>query len=110
MNKVPSRLTILAVISMLALASMKLQAATGPSWWVTRGVVNTNSQPNDFAAVNQGQLKWMAVNAAVELESQLPGGAGNNVGRSSSPSAIRTTFILSISVNSSLWPDRSMTV
>ncbi|MBM3860338.1 MAG: sugar-binding protein [Verrucomicrobia bacterium] len=74
-----SRLTLMAVTGMVAVVSMILQAATGPAWWVARGVVNTNATPNDFAAVNQGQLKWMAVNAALELESQLPGGAGSNV-------------------------------
>lgn len=79
MNSSSTRLTLLAVAGMLALVTMMLQAATGPSWWVTRGTINTNAIPNDFAAVNQGQLKWMAVNAAMELESQLPGGAGSNV-------------------------------
>jgi len=69
----------MAVTGMVAVVSMILQAATGPAWWMARGVVNTNATPNDFAAVNQGQLKWMAVNAALELESQLPGGAGSNV-------------------------------
>jgi hypothetical protein len=79
MNRFPSRLTIIAVSSMVAVVSMILQAATAPAWWVTCGTINTNLPPNDFAAVNQGQLKWMAVNAAMELESQLPGGAGSNV-------------------------------
>jgi len=59
--------------------TMLLQAATGPSWWVDRGVVSTNAVPNDFAAINQGQLKWMAANVAAELEENLPGGAGSNV-------------------------------
>ena len=69
----------MAVIGILGLASMMLQAASGPIWWVARGVLDTNAVPDDFTAVNQGQLKWMAANAAMELESQLPDGAGSNV-------------------------------
>jgi hypothetical protein len=75
-----SRLGMLVTVTgALALVSMILQAATGPSWWVARGVLNTNVVPNDFAAINQGQLKWIATNAAAELEAQLPGGAGSAV-------------------------------
>jgi hypothetical protein len=33
---------------------------------------------NDFAAVNMGQLKWIATNAAAELDA-LPGGRGSNL-------------------------------
>jgi hypothetical protein len=59
----------MAVSGMVALVSMILQASTNiPSWWVTRGTINTNAVPNDFAALNQGQLKWMASNACEELE------------------------------------------
>lgn len=70
----------MAVSGVLAVATMILQAATYPTWWVARGVVSTNNVvTNDFAAVNQGQLKWMASNACEELEATLPGGAGSNV-------------------------------
>ena len=52
----------------------------GPAWWVTRGVLDGFAvTTNDFAAVNQGQLKWMAFQAATELESTWPAGAGSNV-------------------------------
>jgi hypothetical protein len=37
-----------------------------------------NSAPSDYAPLVQGQLKWMATNACLELESGLPGGAGTN--------------------------------
>jgi len=75
------RLTLMAVVGMVGVVSMILQAATvtGPAWWVTRGTINTNLPPNDFAAVNQGQLKWMASNACEELEATLPGGAGYDI-------------------------------
>jgi len=52
-----------------------------PSWWVNRGVVNTNASvvANDYAAANQGQLKWFARNAMLEMNACLPDGAGSNV-------------------------------
>ncbi len=53
--------------------------AQGPSWWVSRGVIDTNSAVKDYAPANIGQLKWFATNAADELEANLPGGAGSNV-------------------------------
>jgi hypothetical protein len=58
MKEGSSRLTMLAVTGVLALVSLLLHAEMGPAWWVTRGTLNTNAVPNDFAAVNQGQLKW----------------------------------------------------
>ncbi len=37
-------------------------AGTYPSWWVNRGVVNTNAAAtNDYAAANEGELKWIAL-------------------------------------------------
>lgn len=50
-------------------------AAEAPTWWQTRGVLQTNATPNDYAALNVGQLKQIAFSAWQELES-LPGGAG----------------------------------
>ena len=50
-----------------------------PSWWLSRGVVNTNvTVTNDYAAANAGQVKWVASNACDELQANLPGGAGTN--------------------------------
>jgi hypothetical protein len=51
-----------------------------PSWWTNRLVLTTNP-PNDFAAVNQGQLKWLAVQAAVEFSNSVPrfAVAGSNI-------------------------------
>jgi hypothetical protein len=51
-----------------------------PSWWLDRGVLATNGvTTNDYAAVNAGQLKWVAAKAREELDAHLPGGAGSNV-------------------------------
>ena len=55
--------------------------AQAPAWWADRDVINTNAVPNDFAPINQGQVKWLATQAAAELAEKLQavGGAGSNV-------------------------------
>ena len=59
---------------LLALAASPAPAADYPAWW--SNVVDRTATTNDFAPATDGQLKWMATNAFVELESDLPGGAG----------------------------------
>ncbi len=52
--------------------------AQAPQWWTDRGVQNGNPA-NDYAAINQGQLKNIATRAVAELNEKLPGapsGAG----------------------------------
>lgn len=46
-----------------------------PSWWTRRNVARNDVGTNDFAAVNQGQLKHVAAMAWQEINT-LPGGAG----------------------------------
>src|SRR6266576_3613912 len=53
--------------------------AAAPSWWSARGILKPGAQPNDYAPINQGQLKNIAKAAAAELDAQLPGGAGDVV-------------------------------
>jgi len=53
--------------------------ATAPSWWNTRGAVDQLTTANDYAPINQGQLKNLAKAAAAELDQRLPGGAGTVV-------------------------------
>ena len=38
-----------------------------PEWWRTHGVINEDAAPNDFAAVTQGQVKWLVHAAALSL-------------------------------------------
>jgi hypothetical protein len=47
-----------------------------PAWWVQRGVYKTGAEADDFAVVNQGQLKNFALATYHEFEARLPGGAG----------------------------------
>jgi hypothetical protein len=45
-----------------------------------RGVIDGSAAAtNDFAAVNQGQLKWLAAMAAEEMDANLRNGAGSNI-------------------------------
>ena len=48
----------------------------GPAWWDTNNVTTTDP-PSNMSPVNLGQLKHMAQQAAVELNTHLPGGAGD---------------------------------
>jgi hypothetical protein len=56
-----------------------LCSAEYPSWWLDSGVVKTNSVANDYAPVNQGQLKNMASAAYAEFEAKLPGAGNSNI-------------------------------
>ncbi len=80
MNKKRRFHLCLGAIALLAgLAVVPTLKAASPSWWVSRGVLNTNASPNDFAAVNQGQVKNFASNAYMEMQANLPGGAGSSI-------------------------------
>ena len=76
---IPVRLcTTLAVALVICLGPSA--PAAPPVWWTTRGVVSTNaSVTNDFAAVNVGQIKWIARQAKAELDANIPGGCGSAI-------------------------------
>lgn len=65
----------LATVTISLLIPILLMAA-GPQWWTDRNVTNSK-QANDYAAVNQGQLKNLAKAAVAEMDARLPGGAGD---------------------------------
>jgi len=62
-------------------AALSLVVAEGPSWWTQRGVINPQATKtaDDFAVLNQGQLKNLARAARDELNSKLTGGAGADI-------------------------------
>jgi hypothetical protein len=60
-------------------ASICFAGTSYPAWWTNRNVITNVAATNDYAAVNQGQLKWFATNAYNELNAQLPNGAGTNI-------------------------------
>ncbi|MEI6516741.1 MAG: hypothetical protein WCO77_12260, partial [bacterium] len=57
---------IAALVGIFALTATAV-FAQAPAWWANRNVINTNAVPNDFAPINQGQVKWLATQAAAEL-------------------------------------------
>lgn len=64
----------IVITLLLALTS---SAAPFPSWWTTRGVLKSGTPlPDDYAVLNQGQLKNIALAAFREFEDRIPGGAG----------------------------------
>ncbi|OYW77283.1 MAG: hypothetical protein B7Z37_04760, partial [Verrucomicrobia bacterium 12-59-8] len=54
-------------------------AAAIPSWWTERGVIAPDTAADDYAVINQGQLKNIARAACDELNAELPGGAGDEI-------------------------------
>jgi hypothetical protein len=53
--------------------------AGAPAWWATRGVVTPGATADDYAAVNQGQVKHIAKQGYEEMKAKLPGGAGSSL-------------------------------
>jgi len=53
-------------------------SADAPSWWLTRHVIGTDA-PNDYAMAVQGQVKWIACQAAMEFQSRLSATGGMGV-------------------------------
>jgi hypothetical protein len=68
-------LLLIALTSGLILSPLAF-APPYPTWWTTRGVINPSANPDDQAAINQGQLKNFARAACEEMEAVLAGGAG----------------------------------
>jgi len=50
--------------------------ASAPAWWTTRGVLVPGATADDYAAVNQGQVKHIAKQAYEEMKAAFVGGAG----------------------------------
>jgi hypothetical protein len=83
-GRVSLRLLVIAVS--LAVPLLVLGATTGPAWWYNpsltpSGTPLISGTANDYAAVNQGQVKNLAVTAVNELNTDLAqfGGAGQNL-------------------------------
>ena len=67
---------VLVALCLCALLPL-LAYAAAPAWWSERSVTIAGATPDDYAPVNQGQLKNIAVAAIAELDAKLPGGAGD---------------------------------
>jgi hypothetical protein len=79
-------LRLLIALAICLGAPFLLRGATGPAWWyngslTTTGTPLVSGTANDFAAINQGQAKNVAVTAINELNTDLAqfGGAGDTL-------------------------------
>lgn len=62
--------------TVLLLVSVLVCFAEVPAWWSQRSVLSAGAVADDFALVNQGQLKKIALAGFQEMAAQIPGGAG----------------------------------
>ena len=77
---IPSAMRRLACSTAFLLAIPLFALGQSPAWWTNRAVLTTNAV-NDYAAINQGQVKWLATRAAVEFSNDVTGFAlpGSNI-------------------------------
>lgn len=68
---------LVPLLAILAACPVTLFAQT-PAWWGNHGVLSATPS-DDYAAVNQGQAKNIAVQARLYFNSILPGGAGSAI-------------------------------
>jgi len=68
---------MLAMLGLVVFPLLLLQAAP-PTWWSQRGATIA-TPPDDFAAVNQGQLKHFTRKAVDEMNARLPDGSGTDL-------------------------------
>lgn len=68
-----------SLLLLLSLSVVTTVRAGPPTWWTN--VMNPGAITNDFAALNHGQLKWMATNAYDVIDDRLSasGGAGTGL-------------------------------
>lgn len=71
----PKTLFALAVVAMVTTAALLAE----PAWWIARGVRDPAKPADDYAILNQGQLKNLARAARDEMNEKLPGGAGSAI-------------------------------
>src|SRR5207302_10331749 len=70
-------LRLLSAIAAIGLLLPLVLRAADPGWWMDKGVTkidpNTGlpAEANDYAAVNQGQVKNIAIEAIAELNAHL---------------------------------------
>ena len=86
---------MLAVVAYLGTVALFAQS---PAWWIARGILRTGAGvvTNDYSPINQGQLKWLATQAAAEFDEglQFIGGAGTGI----------TALVASFSTNNNYRP------
>lgn len=67
------------IISWLLVGMLIPAQAAAPTWWSDRGIIHPTKPADDYAALNQGQLKNLVKAAVAEMNANLIGGAGNGL-------------------------------
>lgn len=76
-NQAFCRIPVSLLATFLMLLPPGLMPAQSPSWWQLRGALKLGNVPaDDYAAINQGQLKNFVRAAAAEFDSNVSLGAG----------------------------------
>lgn len=63
------------ILGAFLLVALTLHLFAPPAWWASRNVLTTDGA-DDYAVLNQGQLKNFMRGAIEEMNASLPGGAG----------------------------------
>ena len=66
-------------LTLAVIVTIPLLLYAGPAWWSQRNVFIQDATPDDYAPVNQGQLKNIATAAIAEMDAKLTGGAGEEL-------------------------------
>ncbi len=61
---------MLALLALVA-GGGQARAQSAPSWWSARGVITPGATADDYAVLNQGQVKQLVKAAAEEINSKL---------------------------------------
>jgi hypothetical protein len=73
-----ARKAVRVLFAFVGCASLPLLGySEAPGWWAEREVIVGNAPLDDYAPVNQGQLKKIATAAIAELDATLAGGGGD---------------------------------
>jgi len=89
---------VLLSLLLLVLVPLIAIAGTPPSWWTSPDVINGTA--NDYAAINQGQLKNLATKAYQHLQANL---AGNPVWSTTAGTNLTTLVTATLSSTNSAY-------
>lgn len=73
MNSISSKPfgAVLTALLLTCAAASSVQAQSAPAWWTSRSVLASGASADDYAVINQGQVKHLVVAAAAEVASKL---------------------------------------
>ncbi len=67
------------IVTLALIFSAVALTASEPEWWHRREVIDPRRPAQDFAAANQGQVKYFAYQAYLDMQDSWEGGAGESI-------------------------------